>query len=142
MPRQKCCHGDHKQPCSCEMGNLYRFVEPIVLLSLALLGTAHGYSIVQEAEKYAVTHAGIDVAAVYRALRRFEQMGYARSEWVTAESGPARREYTLTNEGREHLHQWTVLLEGIRGTLSHIITDCNNILQKNHSVEGSDILRG
>jgi PadR family transcriptional regulator PadR len=128
LPRQKCCHGDHKQPCSCEMGNLYRFVEPIVLLSLALLKTAHGYTIAQEAEKYAVTHAGVDVAAVYRALRRFEQMGYASSEWVTAESGPARRVYTLTDGGREHLRQWTVLLEDIKGTLSQIIADSHSVL--------------
>lgn len=129
MPRQKCCHGEHKHPCSCEMGNLYRFVEPIVLISLAHLGTAHGYSIAQEAEKRAVTHAGVDVAAVYRVLRRFEQMGYARSEWVTEGSGPARREYTLTNEGREHLRQWTSVLSEVMEALSKIVDDSTRLLE-------------
>jgi DNA-binding PadR family transcriptional regulator len=110
------------------MGNLYRFVEPIVLVSLAHLGTAHGYSIAQEAEKRAVTHAGVDVAAVYRALRRFEQIGYVHSEWITVGSGPARREYTLTEEGLEHLRQWVSVLSEVMGALSQIITDCHDVL--------------
>lgn len=130
MPRQKCCHGEHKQPCSCEMGNLYRFVEPIVLVSLAHLGTAHGYSIAQEAEKRAVTHAGVDVAAVYRTLRRFENVGYVRSEWITVGSGPARREYTLTDEGLEHLRQWTSVLGEVMEALSKVISDCRDVLEE------------
>lgn len=130
MPRQRCCHEQHQQPCSCEMGNLYRFVEPIVLLSLARLGTTHGYAIAQEAEKLAVTHAGVDVAAVYRTLRRLEQMGYVRSEWDTEVSGPARRDYTLTDEGRDHLRQWVTVLGEVMEALTKIIDECHQVLNK------------
>lgn len=70
MPRQRCCGHPEGRPCTCEMGNLYRFVEPIVLVSLARLGTAHGYQIARDAEEMAVTHAGLDIAAIYRALPR------------------------------------------------------------------------
>jgi PadR family transcriptional regulator PadR len=130
LPRQKCCSGEHRQPCSCEMGNLYRFVEPIVLVSLARLGTAHGYSIAQEAEKLAVTHAGVDVSAVYRTLRRLEQMGFVRSEWATEESGPARRDYTLTTEGLDHLRQWTLVLGEVMKALSKIFNNCQDVIKK------------
>ena len=109
------------KPCSCEMGNLYRFTEPIVLLALARLGTAHGYQIAGEAEPMAVTHAGVDGAAVYRALRRLESTRCVTSKWDTAGAGPARRIYSLTARGWEHLGEWADVLGAISGGLGKLL---------------------
>ena len=109
------------KPCSCEMGNLYRFTEPIVLLALARLGTAHGYQITGEAEPMAVTHAGVDGAAVYRALRRLESTRCVTSKWDTAGAGPARRIYSLTPRGWEHLGEWVEVLDSISGGLGKLL---------------------
>ena len=106
--------------CSCEMGNLYRFAEPIVLLVLARLGTAHGYQIAAETEPLAVTHAGLDGAAVYRALRRLETANCVASNWDTSGGGPARRLYTLTPRGWEHLGEWTEVMASSHSALSHL----------------------
>jgi PadR family transcriptional regulator PadR len=103
------------------MGNLYRFCEPIVLLTLARLGEAHGYQIVSEAEQFAVTHAGVDSAAVYRSLRRLEANGNVTSSWDTSGSGPARRLYTLTAAGCEHLAEWVEVMGEIASSLGSLV---------------------
>lgn len=103
------------------MGNLYRFCEPIVLLTLARLGEAHGYQIVGEAEQFAVTHAGVDGAAVYRSLRRLEANGHVTSSWDTSGSGPARRTYTLTPTGYEHLAEWVDVMGEVVSSLGILV---------------------
>lgn len=112
------------------MGNLYRFTEPIVLVSLARLGTAHGYQIAQEAERLAVTHAGLEVGAVYRTLRRLEEVGYVSSAWDTRGPGPARRDYVLTDAGWNHLREWTAVLEDFMQSLGMVRDRCREAAQK------------
>ncbi len=110
------------------MGNLYRFTEPIVLLVLARLGTAHGYQIAAEAAPLAVTHAGIDGAAVYRTLRRLEATECVTSMWDTTGGGPARRLYTLTERGLEHLGEWAEVLGSISSSLGTILRESRRAL--------------
>ena len=117
------------KPCSCEMGNLYRFTEPIVLLVLARLGTAHGYQIAAEAEPIAVTHAGLDGAAIYRALRRLEETGCVTSSWDTAGGGPARRIYALTDRGLEHLAEWVEVMEEITAAVNVLVKGSRQVVQ-------------
>jgi DNA-binding PadR family transcriptional regulator len=102
------------------MGNLYRFCEPIVLLTLARLGTAHGYQIAAEAEPLAVTHAGLDGAVIYRTLRRLESNKCVTSSWDTGGGGPARRLYSLTPQGQEHLGEWSEVMEGIASSVGEL----------------------
>jgi PadR family transcriptional regulator, regulatory protein PadR len=126
MPR-RCRHqnaDEVQRPCSCEMGNIYRFTEPIVLLAIAKLGEAHGYQIAQEAEQLAVTHAGLDAGAVYRALRRLEENGHAASHWETSGEGPARRVYMLTTSGLQHLNEWIDVLESLTRSLYDLTSHC------------------
>lgn len=117
------------RPCSCEMGNLYRFTEPIVLLVLARLGTAHGYQIAAEAAPLAVTHAGLDGAAIYRALRRLEATGCVTSGWDTSGGGPARRLYTLTERGSEHLGEWVEVMENVASSVEALAGESRSILR-------------
>ena len=129
---RRCCHRygqEHEGPCSCEMGNLYRFAEPIVLLTIAQLGEAHGYHIAQEAEKIAVTHAGLDSGVIYRTLRRLETSGRVRSSWDTSGDGPARRVYVLTESGVQHLGEWAQVLGDIAGSLQVLARDCQRAAQ-------------
>ena len=103
-------HGkDH--PCSCAMGNIYRFVEPVILLMLKDRGKSYGYDLASNLGKYALTDAEIEGAALYRTLRRLEANGYVKSDWDTRGSGPARRVYLLTQNGERHLQDWGEVLD-------------------------------
>ena len=121
-------------PCSCEMGNLYRFAEPIVLLAIARLGSAHGYQLAQEAEGMAVTHAGLDGGVIYRTLRRLEAAGHVRSSWDTSGSGPARRIYVLTESGRGHLAEWAEVLKNVTGSLQALTRNCEQVGRQSASL--------
>lgn len=81
------------------MGNLYRFVEPVVLLLLKKRGRSYGYDLSGDLEEYALTDAEIERAALCRALRQLEKNGNVKSEWDVGNPGPARRVYRLTAKG-------------------------------------------
>lgn len=128
--RRKICarHGvDHA--CSCGMGNLYRFVEPVVLLMLEKKGRSCGYDLCAELQEHALTDAEIDKAALYRALRQLEKNGNVKSAWETGEGGPARRVYRLTKQGEEHLEDWANVLEHLAKSMTRFVRETRQQLR-------------
>jgi len=94
------------------MGNVYRFIEPVVLRILQEKKKSYGYELAECLPKYALTDSTIDGAALYRTLRTLEHNGYVVSSWETAD-GPARRNYSLTQSGHTHLQEWAILMQGL-----------------------------
>ncbi len=121
MPRKICVHHSRDYPCSCGLGNLYRFVEPVVLRMLQIKGRSCGYNLCSELQEHALTDAEIDKAALYRTLRHLEANGHVKSAWEEGEGGPARRVYRLTKEGEKHLEEWTVVLENLSRSMSRFV---------------------
>lgn len=117
-------HNQKKIAGSCEMGKLYRFAEPIILLSIARLGDAYGYLIAREAEKMSVTNASLDTAVIYRTLHRLETTEKITSVWDNENTGPARRIYHLTDDGWQHLSEWGDFLEGMVNSLQNLTDAC------------------
>src|ERR1035441_4221757 len=98
--------------CTCAMGNVSRFIEPVVLRILKERKKSYGYEIAECLPRYALTDATIEGAALYRTLRTLEANGYVTSTWDEGD-GPARRNYALTAEGEIHLRDWARLLEDL-----------------------------
>ena len=111
----------HEYPCTCAMGNLYRFVEPVLLLMLKEKGRSYGYDLTANVAQYAFTDGEIEKAVLYRTLRRLEQNGYVTSAWDVEEPGPARRVYTLTKEGQGHLREWGEVLTKVARTMTRFV---------------------
>jgi len=95
------------------MGNLYRFVEPVLLFLLRKKGHSYGYELAGELRQHAFTDAEIEVAALYRTLRQLEKNDCVTSEWDVGGGGPARRLYKLTPRGEQHLDEWVSVLEHV-----------------------------
>jgi PadR family transcriptional regulator PadR len=111
MPRRNCPrHGDD-HPCTCAMGNIYRFIEPVLLLVLKEKGHSYGYELSERLGEYALTEAQNERAALYRTLRTLEANGRVTSIWETKDGGPARRVYSLTKAGHEHLREWGEVMD-------------------------------
>jgi PadR family transcriptional regulator PadR len=94
------------------MGNVSRFIEPVVLRVLKEKKRSYGYEIAEFLPHFALTDATIEGAALYRTLRTLEANGFVSSTWEAGD-GPARRNYALTRLGREHLREWAQLLESL-----------------------------
>jgi PadR family transcriptional regulator len=103
------------------MGNLYRFIEPVVLLLLKHKGRTHGYELSTDLRDYALTDAEIEKAALYRTLGRLEANGMVRSDWQIHNGGPARRVYKLSRKGERHLQEWATVLEHVAASMARFV---------------------
>lgn len=79
----------------------FRHLPAFLLLFLAE-GPAHGGALLSTLQER-LPVPRVDSGAVYRVLQDLEKEGAVVSRWDTAESGPAKRIYTITEKG------WTML---------------------------------
>jgi PadR family transcriptional regulator, regulatory protein PadR len=111
------------------MGNIYRFLEPVLLFLLRAKGQSYGYSLTNDLVQHALTDAEIEGAALYRTLRRLEHNGFVSSRWNTNGAGPAKRLYLLTRDGEQYLEEWGLVL----GNLSKAM---DRFVRKLHRIKG------
>lgn len=100
-------HG-HAGHCRGRAGGAGRgaLVEPAALAALLRAG-AHGYDLRRAIGDVTGGAIGVDPGGLYRVLRRLEDEGFVTSSWVEGESGPQKRTYELTAEGRELAEEWS-----------------------------------
>lgn len=119
--RRICPRHGGEHPCTCAMGNLYRFVEPVLLYLLKKKGRSYGYELAVELREHALTDASIEAAALYKTLRQLEQNDCVTSEWDVTGVGPARRVYRLTPHGEEHLAEWIIVLDHMARSMTRFV---------------------
>lgn len=105
------CHPKSEEElseCSQLGKSLSRLTQPSILAVLAKANEPqHGYLIIQEMANGPMFGGNApDPTGVYRILKQMENNGLVTSEWDTSESGPAKRCYSLTDEGRACLRRW------------------------------------
>ena len=94
------------------------------MLAVAVLGLikdkpAHGGEIAQSLKDKFDIEAPRPV--VYMLLRRLERHGLMVSSWDIQESGPARRKYTITEDGLEYFNQGLERLKKVAKAISQLI---------------------
>lgn len=77
------------------------YLRPCLLLLLCE-GTAHGYELLEQVVELGMDR--VDPGGLYRCLRAMDEEGLVRSAWEPSTAGPARRTYTVTEEGLDWLH--------------------------------------
>ena len=87
-----------------------RFLRPYVMLLLAE-EHIHGYELMGRLSDFGVEQGSMDPSVLYRTLRVLEMEGLATSNLDPSGTGPARKVYLLTDEGREVLSMWAAKLE-------------------------------
>ena len=127
MRRGHCRRHGAEQPCTCSMGNLYRFVEPLALFLLKKRGQTHGYELVGALREQALTDSTIEPGALYRTMRRLEESGFVSSTWDIGPSGPARRVYELTKAGEQHLQEWIIVLDHLADSLASFVSEMRGL---------------
>lgn len=94
------------------------YLRPCLLLLLAE-GTSHGYELLEQLAALGMTRP--DPGGLYRCLRAMDEEGLVTSSWEPSATGPARRTYALTEEGRDWLHA----LAGSLREVSHALSSYN-----------------
>ncbi len=102
--------------------SLSRLTQPSILTALAAADEPlHGYLIIQKiGESPMFGGAAPDPTGVYRILKQMENNKLIESEWDTSESGPAKRCYHLTEDGRACLRRWIDSLACYRASIEEL----------------------
>jgi len=95
------------QDCPCSGKNMSNFSAPWILLTLYDHEGIHGYELKKIIKEYMEDlDISINITGLYRHLRLMEKRGVLFSEWDTPNNGPAKRQYYLTESGKECLWRW------------------------------------
>jgi PadR family transcriptional regulator, regulatory protein PadR len=80
------------------------WLTPVALVLLLREESSYGYELMKRLEEYGFEQ--IRAGTLYRILRQMEQEGLCRSVWETPRGGPARRMYSITEDGESYLAAW------------------------------------
>jgi PadR family transcriptional regulator, regulatory protein PadR len=119
-----------REKCSCYSQRQNRWLEPSILL-LLIEAPRHGYEIIAKLPELGFSQSPIDPGAVYRTLRHMEEYNFVDSEWDVSGSGPAKRQYTITKAGREHMALWSDTLEQRRDAIAAFLQRLNENFENN-----------
>lgn len=86
-----------------KLGTPKNFLIPIMLLHLREWNS-HGYELMEKIMQFGVE--SVDQGNFYRLLRQLEKDALVTSEWNVTSGGPAKRIYSITEEGEKYLEMW------------------------------------
>jgi DNA-binding PadR family transcriptional regulator len=115
--------------CPCTGKNLARLVHPAILAVL-VRESLHGYLILERLAAEAMfREQPPDPAGVYRILKTMEQEGLVTCSWDLQSSGPARRQYTITERGKACLVKWLETITRYQNSIATLVATIHNALQ-------------
>lgn len=103
-------------------GTIGRNIEPFLLLEL-VREPSYGYDLIRRLAGYGFRRAADEPGVVYKVLRSLEDHGSILSTWSTQESGPARRYYEITPEGRDVLQRRIGQLRRTQDRIDHLLRE-------------------
>jgi poly-beta-hydroxybutyrate-responsive repressor len=101
-------------------GKRERYIQPSILLGL-YPKPSYGYELIQNIQKFGFVQGQAPPGMIYRHLHQLEGDGLVSSEWNTESTGPAKRMYYLTEEGKEMLALWVDYMERQARTLTAFV---------------------
>ena len=93
----------------------------LCLLALLTGEAKYGFQLIKELRELSDGFFDVKEGTLYPALRRLEERGFVRSEWVEREVGVPRKYYTLTNRGRTALAEATQVWSAMATSLDRIL---------------------
>ena len=92
-------------------------LELLVLKTLAAIGQAHGFGILDFIRKATDQRLLIEEGALYPALHRMEERGWLSSDWGVSEKGRRAKYYALTRAGHAALaheeSRWSAYVDAV-----------------------------
>lgn len=94
---------------------------PLMVLRILRDKPKHGYQLEEELSK--ILGRPIPEGFIYGLLKRLEMKGLVTYTWETPPSGPARKIYRLTDEGKKYLTERLKLLFSIKQIIDYLLED-------------------
>jgi PadR family transcriptional regulator, regulatory protein PadR len=85
-------------------------LDPMVLQTLATMGSLHGYGIARRIEQVSGDLLILNQGTIYASLVRLQQRGWISGSWGTSDNNRRAKFYTITKSGLKQLaaeaHNW------------------------------------
>lgn len=110
--------------CSCKGHYLDKLIKPKILVLLNKYQEGlHGYRIIEILNQQPLWNEPVDSTGIYRTLNVMEERGLLLSDWDTSSTGPAKKIYKITEEGRDCLKNWLQTLKKYQESILQILRD-------------------
>ena len=93
----------------------------MVLKTLDVLGTQHGYGIARRIEQISDDVLQLNQGTIYASLLRLQQRRWIAAAWGTSENNRKAKFYTITRAGRRQLSAETEHWERIAGVIGRLL---------------------
>jgi len=94
----------------------------MVLQTLTVLGSLHGYGIARRIEQVSGNEVLLNQGTIYASLVRLEQRGWISSDWGTSDNNRKAKFYTITGAGRKQLAEDARYWERLKGVMERVLT--------------------
>lgn len=92
-----------------------------VVLAVLESGPKHGYAVLKDLSRHTNGLIKLGEGQLYPTLHKLETSGFVSAEWAAQEGKPARKVYSITPSGKEHLaklrRSWSDFRNGIDSVL-------------------------
>ena len=112
--------------CNSKHHKMERFLE-VCLLLLLYDEVGYGYGLIEQLAFFGFKEEELNVSTLYRTLRKMEREEWVTSLWEEGGSGPKRRVYKITEDGKRELAQWIMILKARRARISKLIDRYENL---------------
>ncbi len=102
-------------------GVLQGTLDLLILKTLEVLGTQHGFGIARRLEQVSADVLALNQGTLYPALLRLQQQGLITSEWGTSANNRRARYYALTRRGRSQLAAEIAQWQRFSGAVNTIV---------------------
>ena len=94
-------------------------------------GPMHGYKLAERLAAMPVCGGRKpDLSGIYRALKWMEEHGYVTSAWDAPESGPAKKSFRITPDGKRCLGCWIETLERHRKGITALLNTARKAISR------------
>jgi len=101
----------------------YGTLDLMVLKTLDVMGSLHGYAIARRIEQIAEGSLALNQGTIYPALLRLEQKGWIVSKWGVTETTRRARFFSITRTGRKQLAVEVASWTRTVATVSRLLED-------------------
>jgi PadR family transcriptional regulator, regulatory protein PadR len=93
----------------------------MVLQTLAVMGSLHGYGIARRIEQVSGDQVLLNQGTIYASLVRLQQRGWISAAWGTSSNNRKAKFYSITRKGRKRLSEDAVYWQRLSGAVGRVL---------------------
>jgi transcriptional regulator len=94
----------------------------MVLQTLAVLGSLHGYGIARRIEQTSGNEVLLNQGTIYASLVRLQQRGWISAEWGISDNNRKAKFYSITKSGRKQLTEDAAYWQRLSQVMSRVLS--------------------